>query len=261
MTQEAPGTEMIPAEPPSAISLGAVSASTPGALVAGATEAANALVSVVDSRKLYSMIQGRKYVRVEGWLTLATMMGCLPYEVSNEADEDGVYVATVELRRMSDGAVLARASAEAGAKDEKKWGNAPAYQRRSMASTRATGKVCRTAFAWVMALAGYATTPAEEMDGVDCGPQHAPPQSSPGSAPGCISQPQVKRLFAIAREHKVPDDEVKRIVTAAGYEHTRDIKREDYEGIVSSVEAWGKDALEGEVVGQGAVDPDDDLPF
>ena len=35
--------------------------------------------------------------------------------------------------------------------------------RRSMAQTRATGKACRLAFSWIMALAGYEPTPAEEL--------------------------------------------------------------------------------------------------
>jgi hypothetical protein len=35
-----------------------------------------------------------------------------------------------------------------------------------MAQTRASSKALRQAFAWVAVLAGYAATPAEEMDGV-----------------------------------------------------------------------------------------------
>ena len=43
------------------------------------------------------------------------------------------------------------------------WSTRPRYARRSMAQTRATGKACRLAFSWIMALAGYEPTPAEEM--------------------------------------------------------------------------------------------------
>jgi hypothetical protein len=46
------------------------------------------------------------------------------------------------------------------------WGSRPKYARRSMAVTRATGKAFRISFSWIMSLAGYATTPAEEMDGI-----------------------------------------------------------------------------------------------
>jgi hypothetical protein len=38
-----------------------------------------------------------------------------------------------------------------------------------MAVTRATGKAYRLAFSWIMNLAGYEVTPAEEMMGVNSG--------------------------------------------------------------------------------------------
>ena len=150
-------TDLVPTAEPE-IQLGALRASTPGQLVQGATQAANELAAVIDSRHLFKTIQGRRHVLVEGWLTLATMMGCLPMEVSNERLDDGTYIAVVELRRMADGAVMSRASAECGGPDERTWQSRPPYARRSMASTRATSKACRTAFAWVVALAGYAST-------------------------------------------------------------------------------------------------------
>jgi hypothetical protein len=165
-----------------AVVLGTVQGSSPAALVASATAVANELAEVIRSRRLASPIQGREYVRVEGWTTLATLMGCLPREVANERKEDDSYVSTVELVRMSDGAVLTRASAECGA-DEDRWMAMPPYARRSMAATRATSKVCRIAFSWVMALAGYETTPAEEMDGiVRDEPRQAPREVKPPPA-------------------------------------------------------------------------------
>jgi len=144
----------------------AMAAPEPKAVIQQATKEANVLAGVIDDRGLFVTIQGRKYVRVEGWTTLAIMRGCLSREVSTEAQEDGRYIAVVELVRLTDGAVLTRASAECGGPDEPTWQNRPPYARRSMAQTRAAGKACRLAFSWVMALTGYETTPAEEMDGV-----------------------------------------------------------------------------------------------
>lgn len=143
------------------VALGTLQAATPGALVAQASAMATALSQVIESQKLYNTIQGKRHVRVEGWTTLATMLGVLPREVS-VTEEWGVYTATVELVRMSDGAILSRASAECG--DETPWCDRPRYARRSMAITRGTGKVCRLAFSWIMALAGYEACPSEEMD-------------------------------------------------------------------------------------------------
>ena len=42
----------------------------------------------------------------------------------------------------------------------------PLFQLESMSQTRAMAKALRSCYAWVVVLAGYASTPAEEMDGV-----------------------------------------------------------------------------------------------
>ena len=147
------------------VNLGVVHGDGPAELVRRATEAADVLAKVIEDKKLYSSIQGKRYVRVEGWTTLAVMLGCLPREATVVRREDGTYEATVELCRMSDGVVLTRASAECGM-DETKWAKGPDYARRSMAATRATSKACRLAFSWVMVLAGFQPTPAEEMIGI-----------------------------------------------------------------------------------------------
>jgi len=140
----------------------------PREVIRQATEEANVLAEVIDGQKLFTNIQGRRYVRVEGWTTLATLRGCLPREVAVHEMPEGRYIAEVELVRMSDGMVLTRASAECGGDGDNIWKGRPANARRSMAITRATGKACRIAFAWVLSLAGrYETTPAEEMDHVE----------------------------------------------------------------------------------------------
>lgn len=150
------------------VELGVVSASSPAQLVARATEAADALAGVIAAKQLFSNIQGRKYVKCEGWTTLAAMMGCLPREDQTVEREDGSYEAVVALVRMRDGQVLTRASAECG-RGEDLWMKRAPYARRSMAVTRATSKACRIAFSWVMVLSGYEVTPAEEMPNQESG--------------------------------------------------------------------------------------------
>lgn len=154
------------------ISLGALQASSPKALVEGASAIANELAGVVKKQGLSVNIQGRAYVKVEGWTTLSTLMGVMPREVET-TEQDGVYVAVIELVKMNDGQVLSRASAECGA--DKPWNTRAKYARRSMAQTRATAKACRLAFSWIMSLAGYATTPYEEVQ--DITPQNGNAQS------------------------------------------------------------------------------------
>jgi hypothetical protein len=65
----------------------------------------------------------------------------------------------------------------------------------------------------------------------------APPASTDTST---ITQPQQKRLWAIAREHGWPQDELKAFLRERGYEHTNEIKRADYEGIVNELQGTAK---------------------
>ncbi len=159
-TESTPKNAMVRHEEES-VQLGVIQASTPDMLVKTATAAATSLAAVIDRQKLFSVIQGKRFVRCEGWTTLAAMMGVMPHEVSVE-DKDGTFTATVELRKIADGTCIGRASAECGM-DEATWAKRSRNARRSMALTRATGKACRLSFSWVMALAGYEVTPAEEV--------------------------------------------------------------------------------------------------
>lgn len=151
--------------------LGIIPAKTPHDVIVQATGIAKELAGIIKKNRLSRQIQGREYVYVEGWSTMGAMLGVLPREVPEltRRHEDGGYEATVELIRITDGQVIGRASAFVGM-DEKSssgkltWGSRPEYARRSMAVTRATGKAYRLGFSWIMGLAGYAPTPAEEMD-------------------------------------------------------------------------------------------------
>ena len=144
------------------VRLGAIEATSPNDVVIRATGMAKTLADIITSRRLYTTINGKKYVQVEGWSTLGAMMGVLPREVEVYERENGDFEATVELIRTSDCAVVGRASSIVSG-DEKLWKGRERYARRSMAVTRATGKAYRLGFSWIMSLAGYEPTPAEEM--------------------------------------------------------------------------------------------------
>lgn len=68
----------------------------------------------------------------------------------------------------------------------------PLFQLKSMAQTRAGAKVLRQLFSWVMVLAGYQPTPAEEIDGMI--PDEAPPPPAEDDDPRVLQneleQPQ-----------------------------------------------------------------------
>jgi hypothetical protein len=125
-------------------------------------------------KKTAIQIQGRQYVRVEGWQALATAHGCVAGAPAVERTPTG-FRAIGELRRLSDGALLAQSEGFVG-EDELTWfggtdprGNfrppRPEYAIRAMAQTRAISRVCRSAFAHCIVLidADLSTTPAEEI--------------------------------------------------------------------------------------------------
>jgi hypothetical protein len=111
-------------------------------------------------------IQGRKYVRSEGWLAIAAAHGCV-VSVRDVEHVEGGLRAIAELRRLSDQSLIATAEGFVG-DDEPTWAKRPMFARRAMVQTRASSRVCRTVFAHVpiMVDASLGTTPAEEMQGV-----------------------------------------------------------------------------------------------
>jgi hypothetical protein len=151
---------------PSAVTRQALFDMAPTEKVKFVTEMANVLKDVIEKQKLYTIIQGKKHVQVDGWTTLGTLLGILPREKSVMELSDSSFVAEVELVRYDSGRVVAGASSLCSI-EEKRWSSADKYARRSMAVTRATGKAYRLAFSWIIKMAGYEATPAEEMDGVE----------------------------------------------------------------------------------------------
>jgi hypothetical protein len=133
----------------------------PVEVITRASRAAEALKGVIQRQGLVSNIQGREHVRVEGWTTLGSMLGVVPVVTWTRRTEDG-WEARVEARTL-DGRVVGAAEAMCTKSEGKPWNNRPDYALRSMAQTRATSKALRGPLGFVVTLAGYEATPAEEM--------------------------------------------------------------------------------------------------
>ena len=105
----------------------------------------------------------KKYVRVEGWQSIAVAHGCVASARDVERVEDG-YRCIGEVKRMDNGQVISQAEGFLG-DDEEMWSKRPVYARRAMVQTRAISRACRSAFAHVVVLidSGLSTTPAEEV--------------------------------------------------------------------------------------------------
>jgi hypothetical protein len=135
----------------------------PVKVVEKAGEVAKALNSVIEKQNLYHTIQGKKHVTVEGWQTLGSMLGITAVKVhTEELPDNNGYRATVEARRISDGMVLGSADALC-TRTENTWKNRDDYALLSMAQTRATSKALRGPLGFIVKLAGFNATPAEEI--------------------------------------------------------------------------------------------------
>jgi hypothetical protein len=137
--------------------------SDPRLALARMAEIATALVDVIDARRLYVTIGGRKHITVEGWTTLGGMTGVVPIVTDTRANEsgDGI-VAHVEVRRVADGMVVGAAEGECS-RAESKWKSRDPYALRSMAQTRAISRALRAPLGQIVVLAGYDPAGAEEM--------------------------------------------------------------------------------------------------
>lgn len=141
--------------------------SNPALVIEKAQNIARMLVPIIESQKLYKPIGGRKFVYVDGWTTMLAMLGVFPHVVWSRRiphETACIYESRVVLRTMAGNAVAAGEALCSSM--EENWHDSDEYAIRSMSQTRAVGKAARLGFSWILKLAGYEGTPAEEMESV-----------------------------------------------------------------------------------------------
>ena len=129
-------------------------------------EFAQTLKKVIVEQKLYANIQGKNYALVEAWQFCGGILKALPVveSVKDLSDENTIrYRAKVNIKRLDTQEIIGSGIAICTNKEKGKQ-YFEEYAIASMAQTRAIGKAYRNAFGWLMKLAGYEATPAEEMD-------------------------------------------------------------------------------------------------
>lgn len=193
----------------------------PVEVVQRAAEIAGALKDVIIQRDLYQNIQGKSHVKVEGWQLLGSMLGVTAVCVATEPVENG-WKATVEAR-TADGRVIGRADALC-TKDERRWKTADDYARLSMAQTRATSKALKGPLGFVISMAGYQTTPAEEMPSE---PQRSEPHPPEPQPPERASAEQQAQINTAADEAGVPPSVLGNIIRLAAGADTEMWETED----------------------------------
>lgn len=195
------GSQAVALRPSQAVATpGLFGTQEPVAIISKATDVATALKAVITKQGLVSRISGKEYPKCEAWTLLGTMLGVFPVLVWSRQVEGG-WEARVEARTR-DGATVGAAEAEC-LRSESNWKNRDDFALRSMAQTRATAKCLRMPLGFVMTLAGYEPTPAEEMvSDHPRKPENAPgragspkPVSGPTEAPKPPPRPQSAPIF------------------------------------------------------------------
>lgn len=156
----------------------------PEVVLEEARKAAAALKHVIDNKKKKLIFNGKTYLEYEDWQTVGRFYGVTARvrEVKHVqyGDVQG-FEAFAEAVLVGSGQVISAADSMC-LNDETNWSRKPLFQLRSMAQTRACAKALRNVLAWVVVLAGYQPTPAEEMDGLQRQAAPVAPGPAPASA-------------------------------------------------------------------------------
>jgi hypothetical protein len=285
------GTELELIPESNALALDLSVSRAPAVVLEEAREAARVLRDVISQKPKPVIFNGQQYLEFEDWQTVGRFYGITAKAISCVEIQIGDvlgFKAEAEAILISTRAVISGASAMC-LNDEPRWSTRPKYQwqedsngRRkriyvgeepvplfqlmSMAQTRACAKALRNVLSWVVVLAGYRPTPAEEMTGSES-PEHddPPPQRPRPAAPrmperksgtsqpavakpvsvneAVITEAQRKRFYAIWKGTGVPEDIVKSKLKEFGYEHSTEIRKSDYEALCAWASDFGRDQV------------------
>ena len=221
----------------------------PEVVLREAQEAARALAEVIAGKKRKLILNGEQYLEFEDWATVGRFYGVTAKAVGVEWVDLGEHGTGFHAKAQAvNGAGQVISAAEAWCLDsEPSWAHKPIYQLASMAQTRAAAKALRMVLSWVVVLAGFRPTPVEEMElGASKPPIKMPerqsarpadpaPDEPPAETPDTISVPQQKMLFAKAKAAGLNSADVQAIVHGAGYEHTKDIPKAEFDNVLAEL--------------------------
>lgn len=184
-----PGVELV--QRPAAHDVSLWSTTDPVEVIAQATRLADAYKDVVRQKGLIANIRGREHPQVEAWQLLGSMLGVHPVPVGEPRalpwpDPTPESLKAFRDRGLEFGFVAAYTAVKGGevvgggqsrcVRSEKTWRDRDDFALASMAQTRAISKALSGPLRFVMTLAGYEATPAEEMphDAPTTGPPLGP---------------------------------------------------------------------------------------
>lgn len=205
---EETGTALVPAAPASATLF---RTDDPVEVIERATRAADALKRVITERGMVQRIGNREHVKVEGWQTLGGMVGVvagpprirelpwpendrLPDHLRKIRDQGYAFGYEAKFEALTlDGRVVGGGES-ACKRTESAWcmrrGDiVDDFALESMAQTRATSRTLQGPLRFIVTLAGYSGTPAEEMPQQAAPAAQQPPPNNRTTAPNTTAQP------------------------------------------------------------------------
>lgn len=158
------------------------------------TKMATVLKQHIIKHELFTNIVGKNYVHVDGWAFAGSLMGMYPRIDSVECLSNGSEVKWRANVSIYHGDKVVSTGIAICSNKEGKKSKFDEYAILSMAQTRAIGKAYRNLIGWVIKLAGYEGTPAEEMAKGGAVPTSAPvtPEITQNNAPQAKKEGQVK---------------------------------------------------------------------
>jgi len=229
---------------------------SPDTVLAEASLVAKTVDRLVKSRPdLVQVIGGRKHPRFELLQIVASMFRVTARvrETRQLVQPDG-WEAIAEAYHVPTGQVIATGEGMCST-DEPDWAVRPKYewrngrrekvgevpvtshQRRSMAQTRACSKALRLALGWVLGLAGYEATAAEELSSAEEAPAQPtkPLRKSAKQPDATITEWQAKQLWSAARAVGLSEAEMAELLQAHGYQRTAEVRVADYQRLLDHI--------------------------
>lgn len=228
----------------------------PAEALEGMTVVARMLRDVCLKQNLIVKIGQSEHPRVEAWTFCGSLLGVFPIVVWThpvlEGEQKVGWEARAEARTRA-GEIVGAGEAQC-LRGERTWKGRDDFALRAMAQTRAVSRAMRGPLGFVMQLAGFNPTPAEEMpapgsvqhpegEPVDDG-KFPPDIDMPPSA--VITDAQRRRLRAIQKEAGMRDDELKVLVAQiAGVDSSKLIPAVRYDALIAAVQRFEAPTGEG----------------
>lgn len=214
---------------------------TPEDVVADATRIANTLAPIIEQKKLFASISGRRHVMAEAWAALLGLLNVDPVPAwCRRLDRDGETVYEARMELFKNGRLIGGGEAIASSKESGTWARSE-HGIKSMAQTRALGKAARIRYAWIMVLAGYEPTAVEEFAEerpkgrvVEAPVVHQVVKSEPAES----EEDKMRKRFWAQLKKLIPDAEMQRkiIKSVRGQESTLGMSQVEADKILMMAE-------------------------